>query len=136
MPERRRYSRKQKVAVVSAAAASSVLAAAQESRVPESTIRYWLEKPEFASLRDRTREEMADEMKVIAHIATDRLRTLIPTMDARDLTVLTSMAIDKSQLLSGGATGRTEHKDITDSFDDAEWESLKSILREAADAGV
>jgi hypothetical protein len=133
MPERRRYSRKQKVAVVSAAAASSVLAAAQESGVPESTIRYW---PEFASLRDRTREEMADEMKVIAHIATDRLRTLIPTMDARDLTVLTSMAIDKSQLLSGGATGRTEHKDITDSFDDAEWESLKSILREAADAGV
>ena len=93
-----------------------------------STIRYWLEEPEFAELRQRTREQTAEEFMVIAHLAIDRLRTLIPTMDARDLTVLVSMSADKGQLLSGGATSRTETRDLTADLDDHEREALKDAI--------
>ena len=129
MPEgQRHYTRKKKVAVVMAAAASSVLAAAQEAGINESTVRYWLKDPELASIRDRTREDMADEFRVAAHLAVARLVALIPTMDARDLTVLASMSTDKSQLLSGGATSRTETRTLTDGWDDHERGALKDAI--------
>lgn len=135
MAEHRRYTRKQKVSAVTAAAASSVLAAAEASGIPESTLRYWLDKPEFAELRDKTREEASKGWEVIQHLALGRLRELIPTMEPRDLTILAGLAVDKSQLLSGGATSRSEHRDITDGLNDHEWESLTTLLREAANAG-
>lgn len=124
----RRYTRKDKVAAVTAAAASSVLAAAQETGIPRTTIAYWLEQPEFVELRQRTREQTAEEFMVIAHLALDRLRSLIPTMDARDLTVLVSMSADKGQLLSGGATSRTETRDLTADLDDHERAALKDAI--------
>lgn len=128
MAPRRRYTKREKVAAVSAAAASSVLAAAEQTGIPESTVRYWWHKPEFAELRDRTREQTASDFAVIQHMGLARLVELIPTMDARDLTVLVSMAVDKGQLLSGGATSRTETRDITADLDDHERAALKDAI--------
>ena len=124
----RRYTRKDKVAAVTAAAASSVLAAAEASGIPATTIDYWMHQPEFVKIRDRTREELADEFKVLAHAAAKRLIEMVPTMEARDLVVLASMSVDKSQLLKGEATSRSEHKDITADLDDHERKALKDAI--------
>lgn len=128
MAQKRRYSQRQKVAAVTAAAASSVLAAAQESGIPARTIGYWMEQPEFAEIRQRTREDLAEEFRVLAHKATARLIDLLPSMEARDVAVVASMSTDKSQLLSGGATIRSEHRDITATLDDHERELLRDAI--------
>ena len=128
MAQKRRYTQRQKVAAVTAAAASSVLAAAQESGIPARTIGYWMEQPEFAEIRQRTREDLAEEFRVLAHKATARLIDLLPSMEARDVAVVASMSTDKSQLLSGGATTRSEHRDITATLDDHERELLRDAI--------
>jgi hypothetical protein len=128
MAAKRRYTQKQKASAVTAAAASSVVAAAEATGIPATTIDYWMHKPEFVAIRDRTREDLAEEMRVLAHKATERLVQLIPTMDARDLTVLASMSTDKSELLTGGATARTETRTLTDGFDDDERQALKDAI--------
>jgi transposase-like protein len=125
---RRRYTRKQKANVVMAAAASSTLAAAEQAGIPESTVRYWLEKPEFASLRDKTRDEAADGWKVVLHLAQERIVELIPEMDPEEIMVLAGIATDKSQLLSGGPTSR-EAK-VTEGWDDHERLALRDAIRQ------
>lgn len=130
---RRRYTRKTKVAAVQAAAVSSVLAAAEGAGIPESTLRYWLDKPEFAELRDKTREEASKGWEVIQHLALGRLKDLIPEMEPRDLTILAGIAVDKSQLLAGGATSRSEHRDLTDGWDDHERGALHDAIRAELD---
>ncbi len=110
---------------------SSTLAAAASTGIPESTIRYWLEDPKFAELRAKTREETAAGFDVLVHLAQERLQTLIPTMEPRDLTVLLGVATDKGQLLAGQATGRTEHRELDSGLDDHESEALRKAIDEA-----
>lgn len=110
------------------AALTSNLAASEVTGVPESTIRYWLEDPTLAKLRDKTREDAAGGFDVLVHMAQGRLRELIPTMEARDLTILLGVATDKAQLLSGQATARTETKALTDGMEDHEREALRSVI--------
>src|SRR5882672_6902848 len=62
-------SRKQKLSAVLAADMVGVVAAAKQTGIPESTIRYWAEKPEFAEYRAKTREDLADEVRITAHLA-------------------------------------------------------------------
>lgn len=130
MAGRRRYTRAEKVAVIAAAAATSNLAASEASGVPESTIRRWLDDPEMAKLRDNAREAMADEALVVARLAWNALAGAIRTgaLDGRDLVMAAGMATDKAQLLTGGATGRTETRDITGTLSDAD---LIGAIREA-----
>lgn len=131
----RRYTKRQKATAVIAAQMSSVAAAAEETGFPATNIRRWKDDPELAEYGAKTREEVADGFKVITGVAVDRLIRLIPTMEARDLTILVGVAVDKAQLLSGEATHRSEHRDLTTSFDDEEWAKLKDVLREAASVG-
>lgn len=128
MSERRRYTKRQKAAAVVTAEMSSTLAAAEALGIPESSIRYWLDDPQFANLRTKTREETAEGFGVLVHMAQGRLLELIPTMDARDLTILLGVATEKGQLLSGQATGRTETKTLTDGLADHEREALRRVI--------
>lgn len=128
MAERQRYTRKKKVAAVMAAAASSTLAAAEAHGIPESTLRSWLDKPEFAKLRDQTREDLAEEMKGLAHLATARLAELIGQMKPGDLVLTATMGTNFGELLTGGATSRTESRDLTDNLDDHEREKLRDAI--------
>ncbi len=129
MAERRRYTRKQRASAVIAAEMSTAASAAAATGIPENTIRYWLDRPEFVELREKTRDELAEGFHVLAHKAQERLTELIPTMEPRDLTILLGVATDKGQLLSGGATHRTETRDLDDNLDDHE----RKALREAID---
>src|SRR6185312_5332935 len=130
MATHRRYNRATKAAAIVAAEASSVLAASEQSGIPESTIRYWLDDPRFAELRVNAREAMAEEAMVVARLAWKKLAVAILNgeIEARDLVFATGMATDKAQLLTGGATARTEARDITGTISDAE---LSAAIREA-----
>lgn len=136
MSEHRRYTKRQKVTAVIAAEMSSVAAAAEQTGIPERTIGYWLDKPEFAELRTKTREDLAAGFHVIAHQAQERLQALIPTMEPRDLTILLGIATDKGQLLSGAATERTEVRDIASELDDHERRALRDAIDRELDSRV
>lgn len=127
---RRRYSKTEKVAAVLAADASSVKAASEATGVPESNIRDWRDKPEFADLRANAREGMAEDALMVARLAWRKLGNAIANdeLEPRDLVIAAGMATDKSQLLNGAATSRTEARDITGTISDAE---LSAAIREA-----
>jgi hypothetical protein len=129
MSERRRYTHRQKAAAVVTAELASTMAAAEATGIPESTVRYWLDDPRFAELRTKTREEAAAGFSVLMHKAQERLEALIPTMDARDLTVLLGVVTDKNQLLAGQPTGRLET--VTGGLEDHEKEQLRAAIRSA-----
>lgn len=128
MSGRRRYTRSQKATAVIAAEMATVAAAAEQTGIPESSIRYWLDDPKFAELRAKTREEAAEGFGVLIHMTQERLRELIPTMEARDLITLAGVATDKAQLLSGQATQRTESRELVDELDDHEREALRKAI--------
>jgi hypothetical protein len=138
----RRYTKRQKVAAVTAAVASSTLAASEGSGIPESTLRYWMNNPEFAEIREKAREELAPLASTVAVIGwIESLRLLREhKLEPHDVIFLTGLATDKSQLLNGLATARTETKALTDGLDDHEREALRDVidraLAESAEAGI
>lgn len=141
MAERRRYTRKQKLAAVMAAEMGGVVMAEEQTGVPESTIRYWLEKPEFAQFRAKTREDLAEEVKVAAHLAWKRVIDTAPTMEPRDAIFAAEKAATILSLLTGEATSRVETRELLQTFDDHEIDAVESWLhdlareRMASDAG-
>lgn len=115
---------------VLAAEMSSTEAAAEATAIPRSTIRNWMDDPELAELRHNAREKLAEEVIVVARLAWTHLAGRIRSGDieTRDLVMATGMATDKMQLLNGGATTRSESRDITGTIADAE---LSAAIREA-----
>lgn len=130
MATHRRYSRATKAAAIVAAEGSSVLAASEQTGIPQSTLRYWMDDPKFAELRENAREHIAEEAMVVARLGWQKLAAAIGRgeIEARDLVMAVGMATDKAILLNGGATARTETRDITGTISDAE---LASAIREA-----
>ena len=120
-----------------AAAMTSVTAAAEQTGIPRTTIQRWIDEPWAVELRQKTGEELGEEMRVLAMLATEKLTELVRggKLSARDLIPLMGVAVDKSQLLAGAATVRTESRDVTERLDDHESEALReAIQRELADA--
>src|SRR5687768_7320827 len=115
MAERRRYTKRQKVTAIVAAEAATVEAAAEAAGIPRSTLQYWMDRPEFAELRHKAREEVMAGAPVLARLAQEKLAEAIRgnRLEPRDLVTAYGVAVDKSQLLGGAATARTESKDIT-----------------------
>jgi hypothetical protein len=126
VPEHRRYTKRQKVSAVTAALATSVKAAADSQDIPRKTLSYWMDAPEFATLRQKTREELAEGSIILANLAQSELARKVRAgeVEPRDLAVIYGIAIDKGQLLSGAATHRIETKDLTDGFDDHETRAI------------
>jgi hypothetical protein len=126
---RRRYTAKEKAEAVGLAVMSSAEAAADSTGIPRRTIGYWLEKPEFAELRLKTRDGVADEFWTAIQIGLHRIAELIPQSDdLQKVSVATGILYDKHALLTGGATGRTESRDLTGTLGDAD---LIGAVREA-----
>lgn len=132
MTTRRRYTRKQKLSAVMATDMVGVVAAAEASGIPATTIEYWLHKPEFAEFRTKTREDLAEEVKLAAHLAWKRVVDTAPTMEPRDAIFAAEKAATILQLLTGEATSRTEHRDLLEGFDDHETDAVSDWLLELA----
>src|SRR5512147_2772645 len=95
----RRYTKRQKATVVIAAEMSSVAAAAESSGIPESTVRYWMDNPELAELRAKTREERAHAAATMSLLVLAEIRRRLPEFEPRDLSVLYGIMVDKGQLM-------------------------------------
>ena len=132
MPARpqRNYTKREKVTTVMAAEMTSLSAAAKSSGIPKSTVKSWLDNPKLAQLRTTTREQLADEARVLQQLAAEAIRARLPEFEPRDLTILYGVVADKAQLLSGEPTQRTEHRDMTAALTDHE----KDALADAIDA--
>jgi hypothetical protein len=128
MPPHRRYSAKTKGEAVGIAVLEGVTEAERQTGIPKETIHYWLDRPEFAQLRTRAREEMAADVKAAFLAGLARTVELLAiSMDVRDVGDVTDKLGNRYALLTGEATARTEHRDLTDG-DDA------PALQAAADA--
>jgi hypothetical protein len=130
MAARRRYTKTDRITAVVAADMTSMDAAAKATGIPERTIYRWRDDPEMAEYVTQTREALADEIRVAASLAWEKLigRIRSGDIETRDLITAAGVAVDKSQLLSGGATSRSEARDITGTISDAD---LIAAVREA-----
>jgi hypothetical protein len=125
----RRYTKREKVTTVIAAEMTSLSAAAASTGIPKSTVKGWLDDPKLAQLRTTTREQLADEARVIQQLAAEAIRVRLPEFEPRDLTILYGVMTDKGQLLSGAATERVET--LTSGMDDHEKAQLHALLQRA-----
>ena len=128
MANRRRYSKAEKATAIIAAEVSTATAASEALGIPRQTIQYWVDLPEFSDLRQKTREESAAGFTVLMHLAQARLAKLVPMMEPRDLTILLGVAAEKAQLLTGGATMRTETRSLADNLSDDEKQRLRDWI--------
>jgi hypothetical protein len=129
MAPHRRYTAKEKARAVGIAVMTSTEVASEELGIPRRTVGYWMDKPEFAGLRLKTRDQVADEFWSTIQVGLHRIADLIPlTEDLQKVSVATGILYDKHALLTGGATGRTESRDLTGSLADGD---LISAVREA-----
>lgn len=127
---RKRYSEPTKLAAVMAAEMTGVVAAEKSTGIPESTIRYWMEKPEFAQYRAKAREDLKDEITVVAHLAWQRVAEGLQkgALEPRDALFAAEKATTQYLLLSGEATSRTESKALTDDLSDDERQRLRDWI--------
>lgn len=130
MPTHRRYTKTQKAQAVAAATMTNTEAASESTGIPQSTIRYWLDQPEFAELRTKTRDEVGEQFWAAIQMGLKEVANGLrdPLAPLRDKATALGILYDKHALLTGGATGRTESRDITGSLSDAD---LIAAIREA-----
>lgn len=126
---RRQYTKREKATAVGLAASTSTEGAANQLGIPESTLRYWMDSPAFAAIRDKTAEDVAAQMWVGLQRGLERIAELIPqTEDIAKVAVAVGILYDKRALLTGGPTTRTESR-VTSGLEDHE----KVALRDAID---
>lgn len=132
MTTKRRYNRKEKLAAIMAAEMGGVTQAGEQTGIPKTTIQYWLGRPEFAQFRTRTREELIEEIKTVAHLAWQRTAEALQagTIEPRDILFAAEKATNLQLLMRGEATNRIESVSITDGLDDHEREVLSTVIRD------
>ena len=137
MPAGRRYDKRTKLAAVVAAEMTSLTEASETTGIPKSTVKYWMDDPAFAQVRTKTREDLADEIKVVAHLAWRRIAEALRTgeMEPRDATFAAEKATSLQILMTGGATARTESRELNDLPDSAYVDALREWKRISRDSG-
>jgi transposase-like protein len=126
---RRRYTRKQKAEIVGLAEVEGVREAARQADVPVSTLEHWRQHGEMAQLRTQKREEVAADIWAVFQKGVRRVEALLPTTeDMAKVAVATGILYDKFALMSGQATTRNEHRELTGMLDDHEREALRKVI--------
>lgn len=130
MTRRRSYTKAEKLSAVLSAEMTGVVATEKSTGIPESTIRYWMDKPEFAEYRAKAREDLKDEITVVAHLAWQRVAEGLQRgdMEPRDALFAAEKATTQYLLMSGEATSRSETRSVTDDLDDTERERLRQWI--------
>lgn len=128
---RRRYTATQKAEAVAAATLTSAQAAAESTGIPRTTLTQWLDRPEYVALRQKTRDDVADRMWAVIQVGVEEVvKGLVGDAPLRDKAVALGVIYDKHALLTGGATARSENRDITGSLADAD---IAGAIRAAQD---
>ena len=126
----KKRSQSDRIHALGIAVVEGVPAASQATGIPERTIRQWQDTPEFAELRQRTKEQVADEWWAIVQKGFRRVAALLDgTDDIQKAATATAIVTDKMLLIRGEATSRTESKDLTHDLDDHEAEIFGEVVR-------
>jgi hypothetical protein len=126
----RKYTKRQKLSAVMAAEMGGITVAAKQLHLPQSTLRDWLKHPKYAEFRAKTREDLAEEVKVAAHLLWKRVIETAGTMEPRDAIFGAEKAATILQLLTGQATDRLETRDVTGDLPDDELEAVTTAIAE------
>lgn len=81
-------------------------------------------------LLERAREITGKNWRTLAAVGTAELFERVPDMKSHELTIMSAVATEKAELLSGGATQRVEHV-MAPAADD--WQSFVSGLRKGSE---
>jgi hypothetical protein len=125
-----RYTEAQKAEAVGIAAVSGQTAASEQTGIPLSTIHSWWMKPEFAGLRNEKREAVAEMFWTGIQIGLKSVVEGFQSGEAKlnERAVALGILYDKHALLTGGATNRSESRDISGTLSDVD---LIAAVREA-----
>ncbi len=116
-------------AVGIAVATGNVSEAARQTGIAESTIRQWVDLPEFAELRERTKDQVAAEWWAMVQKAFRRSAELLDaTEDPVKAATAGAIIFDKMALSTGEATARTESRSLTHDYDDNEKRRLRDFI--------
>lgn len=134
MPAHRTYTRRQKATIVGEAEVIGVRPAARKHHVPVSTLEHWRNHGEMAQLRAEKKDEVAADVWAGFQTGVRRIIELMPTTeDIAKVAVATGVLFDKFALMSGEATSRAEHRELTEGMNDHERETLRQILDSVAE---
>lgn len=123
--ERRRYTKAEKARVVALAEMKGQTAASEETGVPLTTVNLWYHRPEYVELRTKTREDVAEQFWTGIQIALKAVVDGIEDGKLSEKAVALGVLYDKYALMTGGATGRTESRELNDLPDSAYVEALR-----------
>lgn len=108
----------ERTAALAVVAVEGIPAASERTGIPQTTIREWLDDPEFVELRQRTKELATEEWWGIVQDAFRRSRELLKqTDDPVKAATAGAIVFDKMALASGDVTARTDVRAWTDGLD-------------------
>lgn len=103
--------------------------ASRQTGIPENTIYDWLHSDEFKELRDRKKEEVAEEWWAGVQAYQRSIMASMESANLRDKVGAFMVMFNQLMLLRGEATSRYEHRDLTGALDDHELATLKAIVQ-------
>lgn len=111
---RRSYTDTEKAEAVGRAAIVGPVRAARELSIPHRNVSAWMADPRFATIREASHESIVETLRTAAAAAADDLLRVIrdPQAADRDKVRAAEVALDRYQLMSGGATERTENMNM------------------------
>lgn len=129
MAERRRYTKAERAKVVAIAEMKGQTVAAEETGIPLTTINQWYHRPEYVEMRTKTREDVAEQFWTGIQIALKAVVDGIGDGKLSEKAIALGVLYDKYALMTGGATGRTESRELNDLPDSAYVEAIREARR-------
>lgn len=126
---RRRYTKADQAKVVALAEMKGQTVASEETGIPLTTINQWYHRPEYVELRTKTREDVADQFWAAIQIGLKAVVDGIHEGKLSEKAIALGVLYDKYALMTGGATGRTESRDLNDLPDSAYVEAIHEFRR-------
>jgi hypothetical protein len=126
---RRRYTQADKAKVVALAEMKGQTVASEETGIPLTTINQWYHRAEYVELRTKTREDVADQFWASIQIALKAVVDGIEDGKLSEKAIALGVLYDKYALMTGGATGRTESRELNDLPDSAYVEAIHEAKR-------
>lgn len=127
------FTHKDKLVAVVASEINGIGETAKVLRVSKNTLKSWRDEATLFPYVQATRNQIMGDVSTVAQKAWEellmRLQNDADSFSSRDLVVVAAEATSKMQLLSGGATSRTETKDVTDHFDEEQTQEIVNAAR-------
>lgn len=111
---RRRYSDDEKALAVGLAASLGPVRAARQLGIPARNVSLWMSEPRWRTYLEASHDQILETLRqASAAAASDLLRIIRdPNASDRDKVRASEVALDRYQLMSGGATERSENLNV------------------------